>query len=183
MTIRNSDTGECFEVTVPDGLKIYEYNSNWLDSVPYLLERARYGEPWAYEALGDCYRYGKGGVEKSMFKTIFYYELAGMDVEQKAAESIAENPADQFGNTYRLIEKLEKGDMDGVLTFVNTTYYDNDPNVEILKDVFCETDSNKRIKLVEHNIMSPDVSTDIWSGWQYWQSYPSMKHIFPLTNR
>lgn len=61
MTIRNSDTGESFEISVPDGLRIYEYNSNWLDSIPYLIERARYGEPRAYEALGDCYRYGKGG--------------------------------------------------------------------------------------------------------------------------
>ena len=59
MTVRNVDTGESFEVSVPDGLKIYEYNSNWLDTVPYLVARARYGEPWAYEALGDCYRFGK----------------------------------------------------------------------------------------------------------------------------
>ena len=66
MTVRNADTGEPFEVSVPDGLKTYEYNSNWLDSVPYLVVRARYGEPWAYEALGDCYRYGKGGVEQSI---------------------------------------------------------------------------------------------------------------------
>lgn len=55
MAIRNSDTGESFEVMVPDGLRIYEYNSNWLDSIPYLIEHARWGEPWAYEALGDCY--------------------------------------------------------------------------------------------------------------------------------
>lgn len=160
MTIRNSDTGESFEVTVPDGLKIYEYNSNWLDSVPYLLERARYGEPWAYEALGDCYRYGKGGVPKSMFKTLFYYELAGVDVEQKIVESIAENPTDQFGNTARLIEIFEKGNMESVLNFIDNTYYGDDSNISIIKDVICETDSINRIKLVEHNIFSPDVSTD-----------------------
>ena len=43
MTIRNADTGESFEVSVPDGLKIRidEYNSNWLDSIPYLVEHAR----------------------------------------------------------------------------------------------------------------------------------------------
>lgn len=36
MTIRNIDTGESFEVSVPDGLKIsiQEYNSDWLDSIP-----------------------------------------------------------------------------------------------------------------------------------------------------
>lgn len=42
MTFRNIDTGESFEVSVPDGLKIsiQEYNSNWLDSIPYLVEHA-----------------------------------------------------------------------------------------------------------------------------------------------
>lgn len=49
MTIRNIDTGESFEVSVPDGLKIsiQEYNSDWVDSIPYLVEHARWKEPWA----------------------------------------------------------------------------------------------------------------------------------------
>lgn len=160
MTIRNSDTGESFEVSVPDGLRIYEYNSNWLDSIPYLIERARYGEPWAYEALGDCYRHGKGGVERSIFKTVIYYELAGLDVEQKAMESLEENPTDQLGNTFRLIDMLEKGDNDGVLCYIDTVYYENHSDAEVIKDLICGTDVNSRIKLVERNIMSPVVSTD-----------------------
>lgn len=43
MTLSNIDTGESFEVSVPDGLKIsiQEYNSNWLDSIPYLVEHAK----------------------------------------------------------------------------------------------------------------------------------------------
>lgn len=160
MTIRNSDTGESFEISVPDGMRIYEYNSNWLDSIPYLLERARYGEPWAYEALGDCYRYGKGGVDKSMFKTFFYYELAGMDVEQKAAEAIEQNPIDQFGNTVRLINILENGDMDSSISFIDTLCDDNSSDAKVIKDLVCETDTNTRILLLERNIMSPEVSTD-----------------------
>lgn len=160
MTIHNSDTGESFEVTVPDGLKIYEYNSNWLDSVPYLLERARYGEPWAYEALGNCCRYGKGGVEKSMFKTFFYYELAGIDVEQTAAESIAETPTDQFGNTCRLIEILEKGDMESAISLIDTLSHNHHSDADVIKDLVYETDTIARIRLIEQNIMSPHVSTD-----------------------
>ena len=65
MIIRNADTGESFEVMVPDVLRSYEYNGNWLDSIPYLVEHARNGEPWAYEALAECHRYGKGGVKRS----------------------------------------------------------------------------------------------------------------------
>lgn len=37
LTIINEDTGDSFEVTVPEGLKIYQYNENWLDSIPYLM--------------------------------------------------------------------------------------------------------------------------------------------------
>lgn len=160
MTIRNSDTGESFEVSVPEGIRIYEYNSNWLDSIPYLLERARYGEPWAYEALGDCYRYGKGGVERSIFKTFFYYELAGMDIERKAVESLEENPTDQLGNTFRLIDMMEKGNMESVMCFLDTAHYDNHTDAYVIRDLICEADSNARSQMVEHNIMSPDVSTD-----------------------
>lgn len=160
MTIRNSDTGESFEVSVPDGMRIYEYNSNWLDSIPYLIERARYGEPWAYEALGDCYRYEKGGVERSIFKTVIYYELAGLDVEQKAMESLEEEPTDQLGNTFRLIDMLEKGDNESVICYIDTVYYDNHSDAEVIKDLICETDVNNRSKLVERNILSPEVSTD-----------------------
>lgn len=160
MTIRNSDTGESFEVSVPDGMRIYEYNSNWLDSIPYLLERARYGEPWAYEALGDCYRYGKGGVERSIFKAFFYYELADMDIERQAVESLEENPADQLGNTFRLIDMMEKGDKESVLCFLDTAYYDNQTDTYVIRDLIRETDLNARSQMVEHNIMSPDVSAD-----------------------
>lgn len=60
LTVRNSDTGESFEVTLPDGLKNYQINSYWLDSIPYLQEHARHNESWAYKAIGDCFRNGKG---------------------------------------------------------------------------------------------------------------------------
>lgn len=42
MTVENIDTGEFFEVTIPDGVRISAYNSNWLDSVPYIIEHTMY---------------------------------------------------------------------------------------------------------------------------------------------
>lgn len=33
MRIRCEETGESFEVIVPDGLRIYEFNGNWFDSI------------------------------------------------------------------------------------------------------------------------------------------------------
>lgn len=110
MTIRNIDTGEFFEVSVPDGMKmsIQEYNSNWLDSIPYLVEHAKWKEPRAYEALAECYRYGKGGVEKSMFNAIMCYEEAGKSATRIAEEAYEANPTDEFGLLNHLMEGLDK---------------------------------------------------------------------------
>lgn len=110
MTIRNIDTGESFGVSVPDGSKfsVQEYNSNWLDSVPYLVEHARWKEPWAYEALAECYRYGKGGVDKSMFNAIMCYEEAGKFARDIAEKSYESDTTDEFGLLNYLMEGLDK---------------------------------------------------------------------------
>lgn len=160
MTIRNYDTGESFEVSVPDGMRIYEYNSNWLDSIPYLLERARYGEPWAYEALGDCYRYGKGGVDRSMFKALAYYSLSGKDIEEIAKESIKENPIDHLGLIFKLIDKLECNDNNGTLVLLDTLKQEQYADADILRDYINETDTLLLADTVERHIMSPEISTD-----------------------
>ena len=108
MTIQNADTGESFEVMVPDGLRIYEYNGNWLDSIPYLVEHARWKELWAFEALAECYRYGKGGVGKSMFNAIMCYEEAGKFARDIAEDAYVSNPVDEFGLIDHLMEGLDK---------------------------------------------------------------------------
>jgi len=110
LTVRNTDTGESFEVSVPDELKIsvQEYNSDWLDSIPYLVEHARWKEPWAYEALAECYRYGKGGVGKSMFNAILCYEEAGKSALKIADAAYKSDPADEFGLFNHLMEELDK---------------------------------------------------------------------------
>lgn len=110
MTIRNIDTGESFEVSVPDGLKIsiQEYNSDWLDSIPYLVEHAKWKEPWAYEALAECYRYGKGGIDKSMFNAIMCYEEAGESASDIADAAYDSNPMDEFGLLNHLMNGLDK---------------------------------------------------------------------------
>lgn len=97
LTIRNSDTGESFEISMPENIKIYEYNSNWLDSIPYLIEHAKWMEPWSYEALGDCYRYGKGGVDKSMTYALSYYKLSGRKMGEFLKQTRREDPDDELG--------------------------------------------------------------------------------------
>lgn len=110
ITFRNIDTGESFDVSVPDGLKlsIQEYNSNWLDSIPYLVEHARWKEKWAFEALAECYRYGRGGVDKSMFNAIICYEEAGKSASDIAEDAYKNNPTDELGLLNHLMEELDK---------------------------------------------------------------------------
>lgn len=160
ITVSNTDTGESFEVTVPDGLKIYEYNPEWLDSIPYLLERARYGEPWAYEALGDCYRYGNSGVQQSIFKALVYYGLSGINLEEMATNISKDNPRDQLGLVYKLIDKYEAGDRKGMMCLLDTLNRGNYYEADILRRFINDFDTLTLAPVVERNIISPDVSTD-----------------------
>lgn len=160
MTIRNTDTGESFEVSVPDGMRIYEYNSNWLDSIPYLMERARYGEPWAYEALGDCYRYGKGGVERSIFKAIVFYEMSGKDTDDMMEKCIVEDPTDYLGLTYKLSYKIERKDNEGVLCVLDTLRKEGLHDAEVIKNFIDGTAEDSLAEIVENNIRSSEIGTD-----------------------
>lgn len=160
MTIRNSDTEESFEVMVPDGLRIYEYNSNWLDSIPYLIEHARWGEPWAYEALGDCYRDGKGGVKMSIVNALGYYDLAGKDIDaiiSGIAEIDHDNP---FAVMPRLINYLEDRNYDKVLCALDTLNEYNYHSADILRSyIYRKTEKIALSEILEY-ITSKDTDAD-----------------------
>jgi len=134
VTIRNAETRESLELSVPNGLEIYEYDSTRLDSVPYLVERARYGEPLAYKALGDYYRYGKGGVERSIFKTLAYYTLSGMDVDEKTEDLVEEHPKDIISLTYKLMWCLEHKDNETALCILDTLKLVGYNDADVIKD-------------------------------------------------
>lgn len=160
MTVRNTETGESYEVSVPDGFKIYEYDSNRLDSIPYLLERARYGEPWAYMALGDCYRYGNGGVDRSIFKAFVFYSLSGLDVDKKAEELAEENPHDIMGLIYKLLERIAYNDKEEALCVLDTLHRHGYDDAEVLRDFLKDVDKEKLATKVEQNLRNPEVGTD-----------------------
>lgn len=88
--------------------KLTVENTNLLDSVTYLIENARWHEPWAYEALADCYRYGKGGIEKSLFNAMMCYELSGTSPAEIAKASYEANPYDELGLLDHLMERIDK---------------------------------------------------------------------------
>lgn len=110
LTIIDEENGESFEVTVPDGLKIYEYNENRLDSIPYLMEHVRNREPWAYENLARCYRYGIG-IEKSIVNAMVYYGKAGINERELAESAYRSDPTDELGFMHHLMEELDENRM------------------------------------------------------------------------
>lgn len=119
LTIVNEDTGESFEVTVPDGLKIYQYNQNWLDSIPYLMEHIRNKESWAYENLARCYRYGIG-VEKCITNAMLYYDESDLRATDVAEAAYTKDPTDELGFMNHLVENIGKKKMtiDEALTLI-----------------------------------------------------------------
>lgn len=73
LIVRNSETGESFEVEVPDGLTITA--DGWTDSVEVYRERARQGDVEAYRKLARCYEDGVG-VEANFVNMMYLYGLA-----------------------------------------------------------------------------------------------------------
>lgn len=160
MTIRCEETGESFEVTVPDGLRIYEYNGNWLDSIPYLTEHARNGEPWAYEALGDCYRFGRGGVAKSIINALGYYDLSGKDVDEVISDIEKTDHNDPFAVFPRLIDYLENKDYTKVLCVLDTLNEYDYHSADILATYINRKDAGMKLDEIIEYIISEDTDAD-----------------------
>ena len=160
-TIRDVDTGEKMEMKVSDGFRAYSYNVNWLDSVPYLIEHARWGEPWAYEALGDCYRYGRGGVRRSMVNAVTYYGLAKGEKHIDALlDSVSrEGGSDPLELVMHMFVQLDKKDFDGVrrsIEVLDSLDYHSADLVRVVLDNTGQSDVVEKM-LAEMDVLSMDI--------------------------
>ena len=160
MTIRCEETGESFDVTIPDGLGIYEYNGNWLDSIPYLTEHARNGELWAYEALGNCYRYGKGGVKMSTVNALGYYDLAGKDIDGIIKGITEIDHDDPFAVMPRFFNYLEDRNYDKVLCALDTLNEYGYHSADILRLYIQRKDEKVGLSEILEYITSNDTDAD-----------------------
>lgn len=160
MTVENVDTGESFEVSVPDGLKITHYNANWLDSVPYLIDNARWHESWAYKALAECYRYGKGGLKKSIFNAIVCYEVGGLSPAEIAQAAYDANPFDEMGLLDHIMENIDKKRIsDEELIGIIDDIPEPKPKWATLIKNTLSTDIAERTAFIEAN-MSQEMTSD-----------------------
>lgn len=73
LIVRNSETGESFEVEIPDGLTVTA--DGWTDSVEVYREHARQGDVEAYRKLARCYEDGIG-VEANFVNMMYFYGQA-----------------------------------------------------------------------------------------------------------
>lgn len=51
----DADAGETIRAQIRDAVRANDPGCPGFDSVPYLFEHERPGEPWVYEAIPGCY--------------------------------------------------------------------------------------------------------------------------------
>lgn len=128
-----------------------------LDSVPYLTEHARQGEKWAYEALAECHRYGKGGLKRSFINALAYYNLAGRDVEDYMTKVAQKDPDDPFGMFMRIPDYIESQKLDCISGAVDALSRVGYHSADILVK---EMDCRGKMKLEDVLEYATDPDTD-----------------------
>ena len=114
LTVRNSETGESFEVEILDGLTITV--DGWTDSVEIYRERARQGDVKAYEKLAWCYENGVG-VEKDFINMMGMFELAS---EMSGSNSLYFFLQSQIGHQVaEMSVKVQNNDTIGALEILD----------------------------------------------------------------
>ncbi len=168
MTVRNADADTSFEVSVPDDMDIYEYNANWLDSVPYLIEHAKWKEPWAYEALAECYRYGKGGIEKNMFNALICYEAAGKVGTKIAEDAYEANHFDELGLMNHLMDGLDRLHLteEETISVIENLPAPRPEWANFLKDIL-EQQPENRADYIESRLSPEDACDKFFIGFSY----------------
>lgn len=96
-----------FLMAVVAAISVFAQRQSTLDSIPYLMEHVRNKEPWAYENLARCYRYGIG-VEKCITNAMIFYDKSDLRAMDIAEEAYANDPTDELGFMNYLMEELDK---------------------------------------------------------------------------
>lgn len=136
------------------------YNSEWLDSVAYLQEHAKWKEPWALRALADCYRYGKGGVDKSVFNALMYYKEAGKADDTPLKKTYSDNPYDELEFMDKLMESLvnDRISEDEALSALSKPEAPQAPWARLLREIL-KRDKDHRKEYIE-SVITPDSTGD-----------------------
>lgn len=124
-----------------------------LDSLPIdsLFELARRGDEQAYRALGDIYRYGLRGTEKSIVNSMTFYLLEGRDIERMYGEISRENPEDEFGLFFSILDSLDSKHPKRVSAMLDRIKHPDSPWIGELKWILSsKRDENLEKKLKAH---------------------------------
>lgn len=143
LIVRNSETGESFEVEIPDGLSITA--DGWTDSVNVYRERARRGEVDAYKKLAWCYENGIG-VEKDFINMICMFELAG---ERSGKSSMYFLLQSQLGRQIEEMSvKVQNNDSIGAMEIFDSVIREW-PSFRSYIKTYGVTDKNELLQIIE----------------------------------
>lgn len=161
IVIQHDDTTESLKVTTPDGQKSYKHKSDRISSIHNLVKQAKYGEHWAYKALGDYYYHGAEGFERSVFKAIAFYNLSGMDIDKISENSFKDETVDYLKLTCKLISRIKQRDKKGVFCILDSLNEKGFYEADIIRVFYEETDSDTLAKITMNNILNPRIHVDM----------------------
>lgn len=126
------------------------HDSSMLDSIPFLSEQARHGEPWAYEALAECHRHGRGGVTRSVINAICNYELAGKNIRSYVAEIEKDDPADPIVIFSHIIDYLGTENHARIFAAIDTLHMAGYRSADVLAEYLRREESVPLEEVMEY---------------------------------
>lgn len=148
-TVSVPEPETCCEMKMSDSLCSEHCKSA---DVAILVSQARRGERTAYETLARMNRYGEGGVEKNLFNAIGFYMLAGKDVDELFAMQYNEDPNDELGLMFHLIDRLDCKGEESTRNMLDSLTSCSYPWVEELKWVIDNGKKNNFKELVAERV-------------------------------
>lgn len=147
---------ECCELTSADSAKTEEHCYGNLEE---LLKQARRADENAYRELGDLYRYGRQGYPKSMVNALCYYMFADPDVETFCREIHKNDPSDELGLFFCLIDTLVREGPEAAKEMLNRSSAPSSPWVAEMRWILDNT-KNKKLKKQLENHLKEDRTPD-----------------------
>lgn len=151
ITVRNSETGESFDVEISGDLTFTAVE--WTDSIKVYREHARQGEVEAYRKLARCYEDGVG-VEMNLVNMICLYELADhMDGKRDHYYSRKSRLGQMFEGMDRKYQDNDSIGAKEILAQINNEW----PSIHWIMDMINIENKNEQINFIESKAQEGDM--------------------------
>ncbi len=114
----------------------YEVQGAEYNGIKCLLERVKNGDRNSIRLLAESYRYGNG-VEKCLLNAFYCYNLCGENMDRIAKDSYLENPNDELGLLFHLMDTYDKRGIEEAQNELSSIILPNEKWATVLKNI-CE---------------------------------------------